>query len=153
MSASTRDTDLDMSTIEKGKKVTIRYVLRDDRNFVLESSPEGGETYVHGKTAIVPGLERGLTGRSAGDQFELVVPPKDGYGLRARGPGAQPIPRSTFPDNAQLTVGMPFEAAGPGGAPIKLFVSRIEGGQVFVDTSHPYAGATLHFEVEVLAVE
>ena len=142
-----------MSTIENGKTVTIRYELRDDSNRVLESSPESGESYVHGEAAIVPGLERALAGRKSGEQFTVAIPPKDGFGLRARGLGAQPIPRSSFPEDAKLSVGMPFETDGPGGAPLTLYVSRITDSQVYVDTSHPFAGETLHYDVEILSVE
>jgi len=141
----------DGKMIGAGKKVTIRYELRNDRNELLEQND--GDSYEHGKTVIVPGLERALAGRAAGDKFSVVVEARDGYGPRRRGPGAQPIPRSSFPADAPLVVGMPFEAQSPDGRPVKLFVIKVESEQVFVDTNHPFAGETLYYEIEVLDVQ
>ena len=38
--------------------------------------------YLHGHGHLVPGVEKALVGKSAGDRFSIVVPPKDAYGER-----------------------------------------------------------------------
>ena len=62
--------------IEKNRVVTLHYTVRDDQGTLIESSADGAPlSYLHGKGGIIPGLERALTGRSAGDQLDVTVPP------------------------------------------------------------------------------
>src|SRR5438067_1988779 len=65
------------------KAVTFHYSLRDDEGTVLDSS-EGKKplTYLHGEGNIVPGLEKALEGKQAGDDVKATVPPAEGYGVR-----------------------------------------------------------------------
>src|SRR5258708_40336777 len=65
------------------KAVTIGYTLKDDDGQVLDTS-EGGEplTYLHGTGDIVPGLEKALDGKQAGDAISVVLSPEEGYGHR-----------------------------------------------------------------------
>ncbi len=55
--------------------VTIHYTLKDDAGEVLDSSREGGEpiAYLHGHGNLVPGLERELEGKNAGDKVVVSV--------------------------------------------------------------------------------
>lgn len=137
------------SRIENDKVVTIHYTLRNDAGEELDSSAgEEPMAYLHGAENIVPGLERALAGKAAGDVVDVVIEAKDGYGER-QGPEPQPIARSSFPPDVQE--GMQFVAEGEDGL-FPLWVSRIEGDKVFVDTNHPLAGERLHFHVEVVGM-
>ena len=61
--------------------VSIDYELKDDTGEILDSSEEGSPLeYLHGVGGLIPGLEKALEGRSVGDQFQIVVPPSEGYG-------------------------------------------------------------------------
>ncbi|MBM4358640.1 MAG: FKBP-type peptidyl-prolyl cis-trans isomerase [Deltaproteobacteria bacterium] len=144
-------TDAD-DVIKAGKRVELRYTLRDTNGRYLDDSGAGTESYVHGSGAVVRGLERALEGRRAGDRIEVTLTPDDAYGPRRRGPGPQPIPRGTFPADAELKVGMKFEAETPDGQPVDLYIARVDGREVHVDTNHPYAGMTLRYAIEVVAV-
>ena len=54
--------------IGKETVVTIHYTLTDEKGVVLDSSAgEEPLTFVHGAGTMIPGLEKGLLGRSAGD--------------------------------------------------------------------------------------
>ena len=132
-----------------GKVVTIHYALHDEQGTLLEREDDA---YVHGASTIPRGLERALEGRKVGDHVEVIVAPADGFGIRRRSAGPQPIPRSTFPDDAPLVPGVSFTAETPDGAPVKLFITRVAEREVFVDTNHPLAGKTLHYQVEVLDI-
>jgi FKBP-type peptidyl-prolyl cis-trans isomerase SlyD len=112
-----------------------------------------GETYTHGTGAIVRGLERALDGKRPGDKLDVTIRPDEAYGHKKRGPGPQPIPRGTFPPEAELRIGMKFQAESPDGRPLDLYIARVEQREVFVDTNHPFAGMTLRYEVEVLSVK
>src|SRR5579862_4428376 len=83
-------------SVSEGHVVTFHYTLRDDDGDILDSSA-GGEPmdYLHGHGGIVPGLERELTGKSAGDKFKVTVAPKDAYG-EVGGAGPRAVPRDAF---------------------------------------------------------
>ena len=135
-----------------GTVVAFHYRLTNDAGDVLDSS-EGSEplTYLQGSGNIVPGLERQLTGHVAGDKFDALVPPAEGYGERHPVP-AQALPRSSFPEGVELQAGMGFIAQGPSGHDIPLFIVSVGEDEVKVDVNHPLAGETLHFNVEVVGV-
>ena len=136
--------------VRSGKVVTLKYVLCDENGVELERAD--ADAYVHGKTSIPHGLERALGGRNVGERFQVTVTPADGFGIQKRSVGEQPVPRSTFPADVDLIAGMQFSAEGPGGQPITLYITRVTSRDVFVDTNHPFAGRTLHYDVEVTAI-
>ena len=135
-----------------GHVVTFHYTLRDDDGDILDSSA-GGEPmdYLHGEGGIVPGLESAMVGKSAGDKFKVSVAPKDGYG-EVGGPGPREVPRDAFPDDMELEEGMQFFVPTKSGEPVPVWVTGFQGKDVLIDTNHPLAGETLHFEVEVVGV-
>ncbi len=138
--------------IKRGSRVGLRYTMHDAAGKYLGGSGTEIESFVHGSGAVVRGLERALEGRSAGEKLEVTVKPEDGFGQKRRGPGPQPIPRATFPANAELKVGMKFQAESPDRKPIDLVIARIAQHEVFVDANHPFAGMTLRYEIEVVTV-
>ena len=140
------------ATVASGKVVSVHYTLTNVQGEVLDSSA-GHEPmdYLHGAGNIVPGLERQLTGRAAGDRFDVVVAAKDGYGERV-GPGPQPVPRSAFPKGAHIEVGTQFMAEEPGKDPVPLWVTKVEPNTIHVDQNHPLAGEELRFAIEIVAI-
>jgi FKBP-type peptidyl-prolyl cis-trans isomerase SlyD len=140
------------NAIADGKVVVLQYTLRDDAGEIVDASDEDEPmAYLHGAHNIVPGLERALTGQCSGYTGKVVVAPVDGYGERVNIP-AQPVPRASFPAHLELEPGMRFTAQGPNNQHVPIWVVRVEGDQVLVESQHPLAGATLHFEVKVLEV-
>lgn len=140
------------SEIADGHVVTLHYRLTLDDGSVADES-FGGEplVYLHGAQNIVPGLEKQLTGKSAGDKCDVQVLPADGYG--DYDPTLdQDVPRSAFPAEAQLAVGIAFQAQDQTGKPITLYIRAIEGDQVTVSPNHPMAGQTLNFAVEIIEI-
>lgn len=138
--------------IADGHVVTLHYRLTLDDGSIADES-FGGEplVYLHGKHNIVPGLETQLAGKSAGDKCDVKVPPAEGYG--EYDPTLdQTVPRTAFPEDAQLQVGIAFQAQDQRGQPVTLWIRQIEGDQVTVSPNHPMAGQTLNFSVEVLEV-
>lgn len=137
--------------IEDGKVVTIQYVLKDPSGQELDKSAEDAPlAYLHGAHNIVPGLEKELVGKKPGDKVQATVPPEEGYGIKRGKP--QQIPKSRFPQDAQIRKGMSFMTESPDGRRMALWVTKVMGPMVTVTTDHPLAGVTLCFSVEVLEV-
>lgn len=130
---------------------TFHYTLTDAEGNVLDTSA-GGEplAYLHGVGGIVPGLEKAMEGKRAGDSFEVVVSPEEGYG-QPNDMLIQTVPREAFQGVDTIEVGMQFQAQTPQGA-ISVAVTKVDADTVTVDGNHPMAGRTLHFAVEVVDV-
>lgn len=131
------------------KVVTLTYTLSDPNGKELERSAEDSPlTYLHGAKNIVPGLERELTGKSVGDEFQAVVAPEDGYGPK-RGLKPVRLPRSKFAKDAELAPGVAFMTQGPQGQPMPLWIKKIQGPTVVCSVEHPFAGVELHFRGKI----
>jgi FKBP-type peptidyl-prolyl cis-trans isomerase SlyD len=138
-------------SISPDQVVSIHYTLRDDTGEVIDRSGEGEPlAYLHGRGQLIPGLERELTGRRAGDRVEVKIAPADGYGEYDR-ELVQRVPRRTLKGVGQLRVGLRLQAQTPDG-PRAVTVTQLSGDMVTLDGNHPLAGKTLHFQVEVAAV-
>lgn len=137
--------------IAENTVVSFHYTLTDDQGTVIDSST-GREplTYMHGTGQIVPGLEKVMAGRQAGDQFKVDVSPEEGYGVR-HAELEQQVPRDAFQGVDNIEPGMQFQGRGPQGV-INVTVIKIENDVVFIDGNHPLAGKTLHFDVDVADV-
>ena len=130
--------------------VTIHYKLTLDDGSIADSSFDGEPlVYLHGYGNLVLGLERQLLGKKKGDQFDAAVLPAEGYG--DYDPAAEhKYPRSSFPKNAELSVGMGFHTQDKKGNSVPLFVKELNGDEVVVTSNHPLAGQRLNFQIEVL---
>ena len=140
-----------MTAIGEGSVATIHYTLSNDEGKVLDTS-RGGEplAFLAGAGNIVTGLENALIGKKVGDTVQVVVPPEDGYG-EVTGDGPQAVPKREFGKHASdLREGMPLRLQASDGSPVVVWIHEIRGSRVFIDTNHPLAGKTLHFDVEVL---
>lgn len=141
-----------MSLIQNDSVVLIHYTLRDDDGDVLDTSAGGAPMpYLHGHANIVPGLERQLEGREVGYKAVLVVEPEEGYG-ELDGSEPQEVPRDAFPAEMELEEGMQFVVENDLGEQIPVWVVDVGDEVILLDTNHPLAGETLHFEIEVVAV-
>lgn len=137
---------IDINTV-----VSLHYTLSNFNGEVLDSS-SGQEplSYLHGAENIVPGLENALTGKSAGDHFDVSITPEDGYG-EIREDLIQTVDRSHFDGVDNIEVGMQFMAQTPWGEQ-PVVVKDIEGDNITLDGNHPLAGQTLHFDIEVINI-
>lgn len=130
---------------------SFHYTLTNDAGTVIDSSAGADPlTYLHGVGHIVPGLEQAMAGHQAGDKFDVVVSPEEGYGT----PNemlVQVVPREAFQGVDDIQVGMQFQAQTPQGA-ISVVITKVEDGLVTVDGNHPLAGQNLNFAIEVVDV-
>ncbi len=132
--------------------VAIDYTLTLESGQEIDKSPEGQPLgFITGAGQIIPGLEKALMGRVAGDSAKLVVEPGDAYGP-VKDDMFQEIPKSQFPSDAEVKSGMAFEAQGPSG-PFMITIAKVnDNDTITVDLNHPMAGKQLHFDVNVVEV-
>jgi FKBP-type peptidyl-prolyl cis-trans isomerase SlyD len=131
------------------KAVTFHYSVKDDEGNVIDSS-DGGDplVYLHGAGNIVPGLEKALEGKQAGDEVKAKVSPEEGYGMRDES-NVRNVPRRKL--QGKIEPGMRVRLQTDEG-PAVATITAVRGDYVTVDANHPLAGMTLHFEVKVTEV-
>ena len=141
--------------ISKDKIVTFHYRLQDAKGVEIESSHAGDPmAYLHGHGNIIPGLEKGMEGKSAEDVFSITVEAKDAYGERQED-AKQRIPLKHLNGDkrskANLKPGMVVSINTEEGAK-QVVVIKAGKFNVDVDVNHPLAGQTLTFDVDIQGV-
>jgi FKBP-type peptidyl-prolyl cis-trans isomerase SlyD len=131
--------------------VSFHYTLTDERGQEVESS-FGREplAILAGHGNVIPGVENAMTGRGAGDRFQVTVPPEQAYGERREG-YTQRVPKKFFRDADKLKPGMQTALQTQDGPRI-VTVAKIGSSVIDVDLNHPMAGHTLNFDIEIVEV-
>ena len=126
------------------------YAILNTEGEVVDSSA-GGEPlwFVQGDGRMIPGLEKALAGKETGDEFKVVIPPQDAYGLPQRS-----LIRTISPDQIDANVdhlapGQIFQV-GSGEHTEVVKVVAVEKDGITVDGNHPLAGITFQFEIKVV---
>ena len=129
--------------------VSIHYTLTDERGEELDSSRGAAPlTYIHGTQGLIPGLERELEGREAGDGFQASIQPVDAYG-EINPALIQEVPLDVLSAIEDLQVGMRLQSRSPDGQMQMLTVEAIGDESATLNANHALAGAVLHFDVAV----
>jgi FKBP-type peptidyl-prolyl cis-trans isomerase SlyD len=138
--------------IAKDTVVSIDYRLHlGDGKTVDESDAGDPLVYLQGYEEIVPGLEKALEGKKAGETLKVTVTPEEGYG-EYDPDGVEEVPREDFPPEMELEEGGIVTATDEDGDDVEFLVKELRPKTVVVDFNHPLAGKTLHFEVTVREV-
>ena len=137
--------------IEKDRVVRFHYTVSEAGEAPVESSKEGGDplTILVGHGNIIPGLEKALEGKEAGDSFKAAVPAAEAYGERREGL-SQRIPKKHF-GAQKLEPGMQVVLQTNFGPPA-VTIEKVGMSVVDVDLNHPMAGKDLDFDLEVVEV-
>ena len=137
--------------IKQDSVVTLHYTLRDDAGTVLDSSASGEPlSYLHGHGNLIPGLERELSGKTAGDKLTVKVPAADGYGEYDE-QLVQKVPHKALRGVPNIKVGMRLSAETQHGRHA-VTVTKVAPDGVTLDGNHPLAGKDLNFEVQITEV-
>ncbi|MBT0518955.1 peptidylprolyl isomerase [Morganella morganii] len=137
--------------VAKDLVVSLAYQVRTEDGVLVDESPASAPLdYLHGRGALISGLESALDGRVAGDVFDIDVGANDAYGQYDENL-VQRVPKDVFVGVDELEVGMRFLADTDMG-PVPVEITGIEGDEVIVDGNHMLAGQNLKFHVEVIGV-
>ena len=137
--------------IEKDRVVRFHYAVAEAGQEAVENSKDGGQplAILFGHGNIIPGLEKAMDGREAGDSFKATVPAAEAYGERRDGL-TQRIPKKHF-GAQRLEPGMQVVLQTNFG-PRAVTVEKVGMSVVDVDLNHPMAGKDLDFDIEVVEV-
>lgn len=130
----------------------MNYTLTNDQGEVLDSS-EGRDplSFIQGAGNIIPGLDSEFIGKKIGDNFDVKVAPKDGYGERDD-ELLKVVPKEHLAGIPNLAIGMPLQARLDDNNVMVVTVTKIDDDSVTLDGNHPLAGVTLNFSVRITDV-
>ena len=137
--------------IEKDRVVRFHYAVAESGQESVENSKDAGEplAILFGHGAIIPGLEKAMEGREAGDSFKASVTAADAYGERRDGL-SQRIPKKHF-GGQKLEPGMQV-VLNTNFGPRAVTIQKVGMSVVDVDLNHPMAGKDLDFDIEIVEV-
>jgi len=129
----------------------MHYTLKNDAGKTIDSSVSAEPlSFIFGSGQIIPGLEEELDGKAKGDKVQATIAPEKAYGKR-NDEMIQTVPKSQFEDSEEIKEGIQFQADTEDG-PVLLTVLEVRDEEVVLDSNHPLAGETLHFDVEITEV-
>lgn len=137
--------------IENNKVVLINYVLTAPNGEQIDASNGEPMAYLHGHHNVIPGLEKALESKSAGDKFTAIISAEDGYGEKLDHLIQENVPKSMFQGVEDIEIGMRFEAQSDQGFH-SVAITEVTEETVTVDGNHELAGIELNFDIEVVEV-
>jgi FKBP-type peptidyl-prolyl cis-trans isomerase SlyD len=146
-----KESKMSVNQIADGVVVSLAYVLTVDGEEVGRASADEPLDYLHGAENVVPGLESALLGKHVGDRLSVTIPPEDGYGDYDE-EEIDEFDREELDGAEDLEMGMLVEIADDEGYIYVGTVMEITEESVLVDFNPPFAGKTLNFDVQVLAL-
>ena len=137
--------------IEKDRVVRFHYAVAESGGEAVENSKEGGQplAILFGRGNIIPGLEKVMEGKEAGESFKANVAAADAYGERRDGL-SQRIPKKHFGEQ-KLAPGMQV-VLNTNFGPRAVTIQKVGMSVVDVDLNHPMAGKDLDFDIEIVEV-
>ncbi len=137
--------------IEKDRVVRFHYAVAESSAEPVENSKDNGQplAILFGHGHIIPGLEKAMDGREAGDSFKASVAAADAYGEKREGLN-QRIPKKHF-GAQKLEAGMQVILQTNFG-PRAVTIEKVGMSVVDVDLNHPMAGKDLDFDIEIVEV-
>src|SRR5579872_2848601 len=132
------------------KAVAIEFTLKDDKGEVIETSVGKDPLwYLHGLGNLVPGLEKALEGKDAGETVDVKLAAADAYGERDEDEVRKvPLRKLKAP---RIQVGGRYQMQAEDGLRV-VVVKSVTGDYALVDGNHPLAGQALHFVVKIIEV-
>jgi FKBP-type peptidyl-prolyl cis-trans isomerase 2 len=142
-----------MAAVQFGDTVKVHYRGTFDDGQMFDTS-EGNDPleFTVGAQQVIPGFERAMVGMQVGETRNVVIPAAEAYGERDEDL-IQRMPREKFRLNgAEPELGLAIEMHTPQGA-IPVVITQLTEEWVTLDANHPLAGKTLHFALELIAVQ
>ena len=140
--------------VDKGSKVKVEYEGKFDDGTVFDSTAKHDNVPLEfevGKGNVIRGFEEAVMGMEKGEEKEISVDPKKGYGDRDPG-RLKKISKDKLPQGNELKAGMMIALQAPNGMQVPGKIASVDVDSVMLDLNHPLAGRTLHFKIKVVDV-
>lgn len=136
--------------VEENRVVSVTYVITDESGETVERI-DLPVSFLYGKdSGLFAQVEAAIGGKSVGDQIDVILEPKDGFG--------DWNPELTFTDRIENVppefrkVGAEAEFSNEKGENKKFRVSHVDNGSITLDGNHPFAGQKMTFSIKIADV-
>ncbi|HEX2736438.1 MAG TPA: FKBP-type peptidyl-prolyl cis-trans isomerase [Polyangiaceae bacterium] len=136
--------------IENDRVAIIEYTVTDEAGTTLGGTRGGPTAYLHGHGNLVPGLERALAGRGAGEKVTLSLEPADAFGVRDSALVFD-LPTSELPEGVEPQKGGVLRVTIKGMQRVAR-ITKVKIQKVELDANHPWADKKVTFDVSILQV-
>ncbi|AEF55975.1 FKBP-type peptidyl-prolyl cis-trans isomerase [Marinomonas posidonica] len=136
-------------SIADNQVVQFHYTLRHGEELIETSAGKEPVAYLHGHGNIIPGLEKAMEGKAAGDEFAVTVSPEEGYGERKENQ-TQQMPVKHLQGSKRWKAGMVATVQTDKGLR-QVTIVKMGLKHATVDVNHPLSGKELTFNIEVVA--
>jgi len=137
-------------SIAGNKVVQFHYTLREGDELIETSAGSAPLAYLHGHSNIIPGLQKAMEGKAAGDKFDVTVLSAEAYGERNE-ENKQQVPIKHLQGAKRWKAGMVATVKTEQGMR-QVTVIKVGLKHAKVDFNHPLAGKDLTFSVEVIDI-
>lgn len=132
-----------------GDRVRIRFVVREEEKGIalIDSSASEGEqgvSFIIGQGLVIPGLEKNVIGKAAGEKISCLFHPNDAFGFKDK----RKIVKIPSKDASKWKIGSVVDFKGA--------TARVVDNAdnfITIDMNHPLSEKSLYFDIEVLDVE
>jgi FKBP-type peptidyl-prolyl cis-trans isomerase SlyD len=136
--------------VNKDKVVSFHYQLFNEAGDEVESTLGAQPTlFLAGAGNTLPGLERALTGKKAGEKIKITLAPHEAYGIRKN--NQQRISAKYLKHEGKLKPGQVVRLDSNKGVKVATVV-KVGKFSVDVDLNHPLAGQRVTFDVEIVDI-
>jgi FKBP-type peptidyl-prolyl cis-trans isomerase SlyD len=136
--------------IENDRVAAIEYTVMGEDGSRLGGTQGTPISYLHGYGNLVPGLERALVGRGAGDEVAVTLEPDDAFGVRDPALVFE-LPKAQLPEGANPVRGGVLRVTVKG-AQRAGRITKVKLNHVEVDANHPWADRKVTFAVSIKQV-
>lgn len=142
-----------MQQVKKGDKIKVHYHGKLTTGETFDSS-EGRDPleFEVGSGMVIKGFDDGVTGMTIGEKKTIQIPVDKAYGPKNPDMVID-MPKSNFPEDMQLEVGLPLVMSDQQGQQFQVVVTEIKEDSVTLDANHPLAGQDLIFDLELVEIE
>ena len=137
--------------VDDGHVVSMHYTLHVDGEMIDSSQGADPLQFIQGMGHIIPGLEQELYDMRIGESKRVSVAAKEGYG-EVDGEAFMDVPRSAFPADVPLEIGMQMELKDQSDHPAHARIEALTEENVRLNMNHPLAGKQLDFDVTIAAL-
>lgn len=140
-------------TAKKGDKVFVDYTGKLETGETFDSSKgKAPLEFEVGSGMVIKGFEEGIIGMKIGDEKEIIIAPKEGYGERNE-IYIKELPKESVPKELDLKKGMLLIFKRQDGLQMPATLVEINDKTIKVDFNHPLAGKKLKFTVKLVAIK
>jgi len=139
-----------MRKAQKGDTVKVHFKgTLDDGTEFARTSEESPIEFTIGEGTLIPGFEEETVGMSEGESKTVRLEAERAFGQK-RDDLISRIPRSTVPENIELSVGLQLQMKTSSGEPVQVVVTDISEDDLTIDANPPLVGQPLNFAIELV---